>query len=131
MMKEWMARQAKANERMKNHVVELERKINEGLRNYQAIIENLEMQFEALNEKIQRTKSLPRTTNTKPRHEFEDEIEPIQTMPNPSLIISNLPTVPPFLKNYTVHIPYTQEKVFEHDEMLSHVGDKELNSIGG
>nr|GEW66216.1 reverse transcriptase domain-containing protein [Tanacetum cinerariifolium] len=42
MMREWMDRQADANERMKNHVVELERKVNQGLRNRQAIIKNLE-----------------------------------------------------------------------------------------
>ncbi|GJS83420.1 hypothetical protein Tco_0749961 [Tanacetum coccineum] len=51
MMKECLARQTEANERIKNQVVELERKINQGLRNRQAIIENLEMQFEYL-EKI-------------------------------------------------------------------------------
>ncbi|GJU99179.1 hypothetical protein Tco_1328450 [Tanacetum coccineum] len=58
-----------ANERMKDHVVELERQIDQGSRNRQAIIENLERQFEYL-EKIQPTKSLPRTANTKLRHEF-------------------------------------------------------------
>ncbi|GJT34707.1 reverse transcriptase domain-containing protein [Tanacetum coccineum] len=58
MMREWMARQTEANEHMKNQVVELEHKINQGLRNRQAIIENLERQFEYL-EKIQPTKSFP------------------------------------------------------------------------
>nr|GEX37547.1 reverse transcriptase domain-containing protein [Tanacetum cinerariifolium] len=52
-----------ANEHMKDQVVELENRIN------QAIIENLERQFEYL-EKIQPTKSLPHTINSKLRHEF-------------------------------------------------------------
>nr|GEZ61043.1 hypothetical protein [Tanacetum cinerariifolium] len=52
MMREWMARQTEANERMKNQVVELERKINQGLRNRQAIIENLERQFKFLTRRI-------------------------------------------------------------------------------
>nr|GEW29752.1 hypothetical protein [Tanacetum cinerariifolium] len=45
MMREWMARKMKANERMKNQVVELENQINQGLRNCQAIIKNLGRQF--------------------------------------------------------------------------------------
>ncbi|GJX61922.1 hypothetical protein Tco_0294822 [Tanacetum coccineum] len=102
MMREWMASQTKANERMKNQVVELENQINQGLRNHQAIIQNLERQFEHLVKK-QPSKSLPRATNTKPRHEID----------------------------CTVHIPYTQEKVFEHDEISNHVGDKELISFVG
>ncbi|GJU69045.1 reverse transcriptase domain-containing protein [Tanacetum coccineum] len=48
-----------ANERMKNYVAELERKINQGLRNCQAIIKNLERQFEFLDKEIQHSKSLP------------------------------------------------------------------------
>ncbi|GJZ72254.1 hypothetical protein Tco_0636105 [Tanacetum coccineum] len=76
-MRELIARQTEANERMKNQVVELERKINQGLRNCQAIIQNLERQIESLKEKIQPTKSLPHTTNNKPRHEF------LQTTLNP------------------------------------------------
>ncbi|GJY85349.1 hypothetical protein Tco_0499375 [Tanacetum coccineum] len=52
-------------------------------------------------------------------------------MSNPNLITSNSPTVSPFLKDYTVHIPYTQEKVFKHDEISNHVGDKELISFVG
>ncbi|GKD05923.1 hypothetical protein Tco_1180897 [Tanacetum coccineum] len=32
MMREWMTRQMEANERMKNHVVELERKIKQGIK---------------------------------------------------------------------------------------------------
>ncbi|GJY09559.1 reverse transcriptase domain-containing protein [Tanacetum coccineum] len=63
----YMAMQIEANERMKNQVVELERQINQGLRNHQVIIENLERQFER---QIQRAKFVPRTTNTKLRHEF-------------------------------------------------------------
>ncbi|GJZ59375.1 reverse transcriptase domain-containing protein, partial [Tanacetum coccineum] len=89
--------------------------------------------------------------NTKPRHEIiykipsirndndkgdikfieEEETEPNPTMPNPNLIMSNSPTVSPFLKDCTLHIPYTQEKVFEHDEISNHVGNKELISFVG
>ncbi|GKD17986.1 hypothetical protein Tco_1207144 [Tanacetum coccineum] len=146
-MKEWMASQTKTNERMKNQVVELENQINQGLRNHQVIIQNLERQFEFLLP----TETLPPATNTKPRHEIvysipsirnyndkgdvkfieEEETEPNPTMPNPNLIMSNSPTVSPFLKDCTVHIPYTQEKVFEHDEISNHVGDKELISFVG
>ncbi|GKF78365.1 hypothetical protein Tco_0233933, partial [Tanacetum coccineum] len=117
MMNEWMARQTEVNERMKNQVVELENRINQGLRNRQAIIENLERQCKYLNEKDRHSESLPHTTNTKPRHEIvyktpsiqnkndkgdvelieEDEIKPIPIMPNLSLIMSNSPTVSPFL----------------------------------
>ncbi|GKE05980.1 reverse transcriptase domain-containing protein [Tanacetum coccineum] len=61
--------QTEANERMKDQVVKLENRINQGLRNRQAIIENLERQFKYL-KKIQPIKSLPHTTNIKPRHEF-------------------------------------------------------------
>ncbi|GJT87884.1 hypothetical protein Tco_1069601 [Tanacetum coccineum] len=45
MMREWMTRQMEANERMKDQVVELENRINQGLRNRQVIIKNLERQF--------------------------------------------------------------------------------------
>ncbi|GJW02212.1 hypothetical protein Tco_1561068 [Tanacetum coccineum] len=151
MMREWMTRQTEANERMKNQVVELERQITQGLRNRQAIIENLERKVKYLNEKIQPTKSLPRTTNSKPRHEFvykppsiqnkndkgnvkfikHEEIEPIPTVPNPNPIISNSPTVPPFLKDCTVHISYTNAKTFADDVLLNRVGGEELNSIDG
>nr|GEU49117.1 hypothetical protein [Tanacetum cinerariifolium] len=68
MMREWMDRQADANELMKNQVVELERKVNQGLKNRQAIIENLERQFKYL-EKTQCTKTLPYTTKPKPKKE--------------------------------------------------------------
>ncbi|GJR32839.1 hypothetical protein Tco_1109071 [Tanacetum coccineum] len=149
-MREWMARQTEANERMKNQVVELEHKIKQGLRNRQAIIENLERQFKYL-EKIQPTKSIPRTAHTKPRHEFvykppsiqnendkgdvkfieEDETQPIPTKPKPNPIMSNSPTVSPFLKVYAVHIPYMNAKTFVNDVVLTHVGDKEVKSMDG
>ncbi|GJZ51742.1 hypothetical protein Tco_0606257 [Tanacetum coccineum] len=61
----------------------------------------------------------------------EDEIKPFETMPNPSPIISNSPTVSPFLKECAVHIPYTNANTFAEDVMPNHVGDKELNSIEG
>ncbi|GJZ15292.1 hypothetical protein Tco_0550969 [Tanacetum coccineum] len=145
MMREWMTSQTKKNERMKNQVVELENQVNQGLRNHQAIIQNLERQFEF----FLPTETLPSATNTKPRHEIvynipsirndndkgdvkfieEEETEPNPTIPNLNLIMSNSPTVSPFLKDCTVHIPYTQEKVFEHDEISNHVGDKELISF--
>ncbi|GKE57463.1 hypothetical protein Tco_1496648 [Tanacetum coccineum] len=125
-----MARQMEANERMKNHVVELENRIKQGLRNRQAIIENLERQFKYL-EKIQQTKSFPHTTNTKSRHELEDETEPIPTKPKPNIIKSNSPTASPFLKDCTVHIPYTNAKMFADDVLLNHVGDKKLKSMDG
>nr|GEX78189.1 hypothetical protein [Tanacetum cinerariifolium] len=65
MMREWMASQIEANEDIKNKVVELESLINQGLRNYQAIIEDLERQFEFLEKKIQRIKPLPYTIKPK------------------------------------------------------------------
>ncbi|GKC98602.1 hypothetical protein Tco_1168877 [Tanacetum coccineum] len=61
----------------------------------------------------------------------EEETEPNPTMPNPNLIMSNSSTVSLFHKDCTVHIPYTKEKVFEHDEISNHVGDKELISFVG
>ncbi|GKE57753.1 hypothetical protein Tco_1496938, partial [Tanacetum coccineum] len=125
MMREWMASQTEANERMKN-------------------------QFEHL-EKIQPSKSLPRTTNTKPRHEFVykppsirnddnkgdvkfievDETQPVLTMPNPNPIEANSPIVLPFPKDCTVHIPYTDAKTFADVVLLNHVGEKEIKSIVG
>ncbi|GJR95606.1 hypothetical protein Tco_0267780 [Tanacetum coccineum] len=116
MMKEWMARKMEANEKMKDQVVELGRQIDQGLRNRQAIIENLERQFEYLGD----VKFIE-----------EDAIKPIPTMPNPSLINSNSPTVSPFLKDFTVHIPYTNAKTFADDVLLDQVGGEELNSIDG
>nr|GEU60844.1 hypothetical protein [Tanacetum cinerariifolium] len=74
-----------------------------------------------------------RNNNDKGNVKFieEEETEPNPTMPNPNLIMSNSPTVSPFLKDCTVHISYTQEEVFKHDEILNHVGDKELISFVG
>ncbi|GKB15126.1 hypothetical protein Tco_0849049 [Tanacetum coccineum] len=138
-------------ENQEEAVVKLEQKISQGLRNHQAIIENLERHFEYLNEKSRHTKSLPRTTNTKPRHEIiykppsirnennkgdlefieEDEIKPIPIVLNLKQIKSNSPTVSPFLKDYTVHIPYPNAKTFADDVLSNHVGGKELNSIDG
>ncbi|GKC26679.1 hypothetical protein Tco_1033973 [Tanacetum coccineum] len=140
-----------ANENMKNQVAESKRQINQGLRNRQAIIENLERQFESLNDKTQRSESLPYIKNTKPRHEIvyktpsirnendkgdvkfikEDAINPIPTIPNPSLIMSNSQTVSPFLKDSIVHIPYTNAKTFADDVLLNHVIDMELKSMDG
>ncbi|GJR21843.1 reverse transcriptase domain-containing protein [Tanacetum coccineum] len=92
MMREWMARQTEANERMRNEVVEFERDVE--------FIE-------------------------------EDEIKPIQTMPNPNPIMSNSPTVSPFLKDCIVHIPYTNAKTFADVVLPNHVSDNELKSIDG
>ncbi|GKE56077.1 hypothetical protein Tco_1495262, partial [Tanacetum coccineum] len=102
-----------------------------------------------------RTESPHHTTNTKPKHEIfykppsirnandkgdvefieEDKVKPIPTMPSLKLINSNSPTVSPFLKDYTVHILYTQgimkENVFEKDVLSNDVGDIELKSIDG
>ncbi|GJT43436.1 hypothetical protein Tco_0952151 [Tanacetum coccineum] len=61
----------------------------------------------------------------------EDETQPIPTMPNPSLIMSSSPTVSPFLKDCTVHIPYTNVKTFADVVLPNHVGDKKLKSIDG
>ncbi|GJZ10505.1 reverse transcriptase domain-containing protein [Tanacetum coccineum] len=138
------ANYTEANERMKDQVVELKNRINQGLRNHQAIIQILERQFQYL-EKIPQTKSLPHTTNTKQRHEFvdkqpsirnendkgdvefikEDEIKPILTVPNPKPINSNSPTVSPFLKDCIVHIPYMNAKTFTDDVLPNHVGEKD------
>ncbi|GJV69971.1 hypothetical protein Tco_1485480 [Tanacetum coccineum] len=116
-----------------------------------AMIQNLERQFKFLDKKDVCSESLPRTTNTKPRHEVvykqpsirnendkgdvlfieEDETQPIPTIPNPNPDISNSPTVSPYLKDCTVHIPYTNVKTFANDVLLNHVGDKELNAIDG
>nr|GEW52312.1 hypothetical protein [Tanacetum cinerariifolium] len=148
-MRKWMASQTEANECIKNQLVDLENRINQGLRNHQAIIKNLERQFKYL-EKIQPTKSLPRTTNTKPQHGSiykppsirnendkgdvkdikEDRIEPT-TMQNLNPSNSNSPTVSPFLKDCTMHIPYANAKTFADDVLLNHVGGEELNSIDG
>nr|GEX24648.1 reverse transcriptase domain-containing protein [Tanacetum cinerariifolium] len=52
-------------------------------------------------------------------------------MPKLNPIISNSPTTSPFLKDCTLHIPYTQENMFKHDKMSNHVGDEELKSMNG
>ncbi|GJX90074.1 hypothetical protein Tco_0343400 [Tanacetum coccineum] len=125
MMREWMARQKKANERMQNQVVELERKINQGLRNRQTILENLERQLKYL-EKTQQNKSLPRTTNTKWRHEF--------VYKPPSIQNENDKGDVKFIeedKDCTMHIPYMNAKTFTDDVLSNHVGDKELKSNVG
>nr|GEY18873.1 hypothetical protein [Tanacetum cinerariifolium] len=61
----------------------------------------------------------------------EDAIKHIPTISNPNLIMSNSPTVSPFLKDSTVHIPYTNAKTFANDVLLNHVGDMELKSMDG
>ncbi|GKD48363.1 hypothetical protein Tco_1277339 [Tanacetum coccineum] len=61
----------------------------------------------------------------------EDETQPILTMPNLNPINSNSPTVSPFLKDSTVHIPYTNAKTFADDVLLNHIGDEELKSFDG
>ncbi|GJT48891.1 hypothetical protein Tco_0975048 [Tanacetum coccineum] len=58
----------------------------------------------------------------------EDEIKPILIEPNPSPINSNFLTISPSLKDFTVHIPYTNVKTFKDDVLPNHVGDKELKS---
>nr|GEV45241.1 hypothetical protein [Tanacetum cinerariifolium] len=151
MMREWMATHMEANEHIKDQVVELERQNDQGLRDRQAIIENLESQFEILDKKIHQTKSLPRTVNTKPRQEFvyklpsirnenekgdvkfigENEIKPIPTMPDPNPIMLNSSIVPPFYEDCTMHIPYTNAKTFADVVLPNHVGDKELKYIDG
>ncbi|GJX38232.1 hypothetical protein Tco_0843832 [Tanacetum coccineum] len=45
--------------------------------------------------------------------------------------MSKSPTVSPFLKDCTVHIPYLNAKTFADDVLPNHVGDKELKSFGG
>ncbi|GJZ73372.1 hypothetical protein Tco_0637518 [Tanacetum coccineum] len=52
-------------------------------------------------------------------------------MPNPNPINSNSPTESPFLKDCTVHIPYTNAKTFANVVLSNHVGDKELKSFDG
>ncbi|GKC39895.1 hypothetical protein Tco_1052279, partial [Tanacetum coccineum] len=118
MMREWMANRIEGNVDMKNQVS---------------------------------IESLPHTENAKPRHEFfykqpsiqnendkgdveaieENEIKPIPTMPNLKPIMSNSLTVSHFLKDCTVHIPYTNAKMFANDLLMNHVGDEELNEIDG
>nr|GEX67770.1 hypothetical protein [Tanacetum cinerariifolium] len=77
--------------------------------------------------------SLLRNENDKGNIKFieEDLIEPILTMPNPSLINSDSPTISHFLKDSTVHIPYINVNTFVDNVLLNHVGDKELKSSDG
>ncbi|GJU03373.1 hypothetical protein Tco_1113711 [Tanacetum coccineum] len=114
-----MAKQTEANKRMKDQVVELERQINQRLRNNQAIIENLERQFKNENDK------------SDVAFIKEDAINHIPTMPNPNPINSNSLTVSHFLKDFTMHIPYTNAKTFTDDLLMNHVGDKELKYVDG
>ncbi|GKB47311.1 hypothetical protein Tco_0898064 [Tanacetum coccineum] len=113
MMRKWMASQTEANERMKDQVVELENQINQGLRNRQP----------------------PSILNKNDKGDAkaikEDETKPIPTMPNPNLINSNSLTISHILKEYAVHVLYTNAKMFVDDVLLDHVGDEELNSIDG
>ncbi|GKE26168.1 hypothetical protein Tco_1441552 [Tanacetum coccineum] len=124
MIREWIARQMEAKESMKDRVVELERQNNQGLRNRQAIIENLDR-----HEFVYKPPSI-RNENDKGDIEFieEDEIQPIQTMPNPNSIMSNSPTILPFLKD-SVQIRYIQENVFGNDVLSNHVRGEELKSV--
>nr|GEW17916.1 hypothetical protein [Tanacetum cinerariifolium] len=50
---------------------------------------------------------------------------------NPNLINSNSPTVSPFLRDCTVHIPYSNVKMFTDDVLSNRIGDEELKSIDG
>ncbi|GJS58762.1 hypothetical protein Tco_0653546 [Tanacetum coccineum] len=115
MMRKWMARQTGANDRMKNRVLELERQINQGLRNRQAIIENLERQFKYL-EKTQHTQSLPLIE--------DDATKPIPTVHIP---YTNAKT----FADCIVHIPYTNAKTFADAVLPNHIGDKELKYVDG
>ncbi|GJV50949.1 hypothetical protein Tco_1446690 [Tanacetum coccineum] len=127
MMKEWMARQTEANKDTKNQEDEWERQIIQGLRNHQAIIQNLERY-----EIVYKPPSI-RNDNDKGDVEFveEDEIKPIPTMPNPNPIMSNSLNMFPFLNDSIVHSPYTNAKTFTDDVLLNNVGEKELKSTDG
>ncbi|GJU37041.1 reverse transcriptase domain-containing protein [Tanacetum coccineum] len=59
----------------------------------------------------------------------EEETEPNPTMPNPNPIEDNSPTLSPFPKDCTMHIPYTDAKTFADIVSLNHVGEKEFKSI--
>ncbi|GJW69605.1 hypothetical protein Tco_0126522 [Tanacetum coccineum] len=118
MMREWMARQTEMNEQMKNQVVELECKIDQVLRNRQAIIENLERQFKYL-EKTQHNKSLPRTKNTKLKHEF--------VYKPPSIRNENDKGEPNRDMNLSPNHPLSKTRMIRSN----HVGNKELKSTDG
>ncbi|GJR94563.1 reverse transcriptase domain-containing protein [Tanacetum coccineum] len=125
MMREWMAILIEANENMKNQFLE---------------------------KKIQRTNFLPDTTkpksgqdvvdgvykppsnrneNDKGDVEFikENETQPIPIIQNSKLINSNSLTVSPFLKDCTMHIPYTHDKKFKHDVLSNHVRGRSLINL--
>ncbi|GJZ97513.1 hypothetical protein Tco_0669966 [Tanacetum coccineum] len=110
-----------ANEHMKNQVVELEHKINQGLRNRQAIIENLERQFKYL-KKVQPTKSLPHTTDINPRHEIVYKTPLIRNE-------NDKGNVKAIEAGKTKLIPTMPNPI--HAILPNHVGDKELKSING
>nr|GEV15506.1 hypothetical protein [Tanacetum cinerariifolium] len=61
----------------------------------------------------------------------EDKIKSIPTIPNPNPIMSNSPTISPYLKDCIVHISYTTTKTFADNVLPDHVGDEELNSTDG
>nr|GEU83144.1 hypothetical protein [Tanacetum cinerariifolium] len=120
MIREWMARQTEANERIKNQKIlrteSLPRTTNYKLRH----------------EFVYKTPSIQNENDKGDVKAIEaDKIEPISTMPNPNLIKSNSPTVTTFLKHSTVHIHYTNAKTFADDVSMNNVGDKEFKSFDG
>ncbi|GJV61177.1 hypothetical protein Tco_1467277 [Tanacetum coccineum] len=102
MMREWMARQMEANEHMKNQVIVYK---TPSIRN-----ENDKGDVKVI--EAGKTKLIP-------------------TMPNLNRINPNSPTVSPFLKDSTMHIPYTNAKTSAEAVFSNHVGDRELKSIDG
>ncbi|GKA79889.1 hypothetical protein Tco_0786485 [Tanacetum coccineum] len=52
-------------------------------------------------------------------------------MPNSNPIEGNSPTISPFPKDSTMHIPYTDANTFADVVLLNHVGEKEFKSIVG
>ncbi|GJY18234.1 hypothetical protein Tco_0389725 [Tanacetum coccineum] len=117
MMREWMARQMEANERMKNQPTKSLPHIT-----------NIKPRHEFVYKP-------PSIRNKNDKGDVKDieenETQPIPTMPNQKPINSNSPTVYPFLNDGTVHIPYTNTKKFADDVSMNNVGDKELKSIDG
>nr|GEV27449.1 hypothetical protein [Tanacetum cinerariifolium] len=118
-MREWMARQTEANERIKGET--------QRSKSFPHTTNSKPRHEFVYNTPLVRNK------NDKGNVEFiqEDETQPFQTMPKPSPIVSNSPNVSPFLKNCTVRIPYTNSKTFADDALPNHVGDKELKSYEG
>ncbi|GJS35939.1 hypothetical protein Tco_0534321 [Tanacetum coccineum] len=110
MMREWMANQIEGNVDMKNQVS---------------------------SESLPHTKyaKQPSIQNENDKGDVEtieeNEIKPIPTMPNLKSIMSTSPTVSPFITDCTVHIPYTNAKMFANDVLMNHVGDEKLNEIDG